>query len=386
MGRCAAGRQARCTIDQNVDEDRLGAYRPADQRPGPRRRRRAEQRRSPASGWGLTAVLAVVAVIVYIIRYDLLPFVFAIAIAFVVEPVVMFLQRRIGWRRSVVAALLAAAIMLLLIGAGYWVGTSAAGDLARFAGTAPQTVSHLLGDLIGPHITLFGRLYTPRELTEAAGSWASAALGGRTFVDLAALGFGSIVGAVLTLVLIPYMMVSGPRLSSGAMWLIPPERRRSVEQLLPKILPALRRYLAGIFGVVSYTAVVAYIGFGIVFGLSNAALLSIALGVLEMVPAVGPLASGVLVALAAFHQQHLATTILLGAFAVALRLSIDNLIGPLILGRAGNVHPVIVIFSFIAGATLFGVVGLILAVPTAVCIRIVLQHYYAEPLKRPAGD
>jgi predicted PurR-regulated permease PerM len=244
-------------------------------------------------------------------------------------------------------------------------------------------LSRLLGDLIGPHMTLFGRLFTPQELTQAAGAWATAALGGRMFVDLAALGFGSIVGLVLTLVLIPYMMVSGPRLSSGAIWLIPPERRRSVEQLLPKILPALRRYLAGVLGVVSYTAVVAYVGFGVLFGLPNAALLSIAVGVLEMVPAVGPVAWGVLVALTALQQQHLATIILLGAFAVALRLSIDNLIGPLILGRAGHVHPVIVMFSFIAGATLFGVVGLILAVPTAVCIRIVLEHYYAEPLERP---
>jgi predicted PurR-regulated permease PerM len=331
-------------------------------------------------------VLAIVAVIVYVIRYDLLPFVCAIAIAFVVEPVVRLLQRRTGWRRAIVAALLAAAIVMLLAGVLYWVGTSAAAQVVRLASTAPQTLGHLLGDVIGPHITLFGRLYTPRELTEAAGAWASAALGGKTVIDLAVVGFGSIVGTVLTLVLIPYMMVSGPRLSSGAVWLIPPERRRSVEQVLPKILPALRRYLAGILGVVSYTAVVAYIGFGLVFGLPNAALLSLAVGVLEMVPAVGPLASGILVALAAVQQQRPATILLLGAFAVALRLSIDNLVGPLVLGRAGRVHPVIVIFSFIAGASLFGVVGLILAVPTAVSIRIVLEHYYAEPLKRPASD
>ena len=64
---------------------------------------------------------------------------------------------------------------------------------------------------------------------------------------------------VLLLVLILYIMVSGPTLAAGAIWLIPPERRRAVERLLPRIIPVLRRYLVGICGVVAYTAVVGWI-------------------------------------------------------------------------------------------------------------------------------
>ncbi|HTV89328.1 MAG TPA: AI-2E family transporter [Stellaceae bacterium] len=347
-------------------------------------RRVAEQPRSPASGWALTAILAVVAVIVYIIRYYLLPFVFAIAIAFIVEPVVRLVQRRTGWRRWIVAAVLSAAIVVLLLAVGYWIGTTAIGDLQNFAKTAPETLTKFVGAIVGQHITMFGHTYTPKELVHTAGAWVAAALGGKTFLSLAMLGFGSIVGCFLTLVLIPYMMISGPRLSNGAIWLIPPERRHSVTQLLPKMLPALRRYLAGILGVVAYTAVIAYIGFGLVFGLPNAVLLSITVGVLELIPAAGPFASGVLVALTAFQQKSMMTIILMGAFAIALRLSIDNLIAPIVLGKAGRIHPVIVIFSFIAGASLFGLIGLILAVPAAVCLRLILQHYYAEPVRKEA--
>jgi predicted PurR-regulated permease PerM len=61
------------------------------------------------------------------------------------------------------------------------------------------------------------------------------------------------------------------------------------------------------------------------------------------------------------------------------------LVGPLVLGHAARLHPVVVIAGFIYGAMLFGVVGLLLAVPAAMCIKIALEHYYAEPIKPEEG-
>ena len=63
-----------------------------------------------------------------------------------------------------------------------------------------------------------------------------------------------------------------------------------------------------------------------------------------------------------------------------LPASIDQLVGPLVLGRAAKVHPVVIIFSFLAGAVLFGAIGLLLAVPVAASIKIVLSIYYSEPV------
>ncbi len=189
-----------------------------------------------------------------------------------------------------------------------------------------------------------------------------------------------IFGAFLTLVLMPYFMISGPRLAGGTIWLLPPEHRRSVEDLLPKIVPILRRYLVGLAIVVSYTSTVAWIGFGPVFHLPDAVLLAFTVGVLELIPVIGPFASGALVGVIAIQQSGIVTAGLLIGFAIALRLSIDNLVGPLVLGEAARIHPVVVIISFVCGAILFGVVGLLIAVPVAVCIKITLEHYYAEPV------
>ena len=195
------------------------------------------------------------------------------------------------------------------------------------------------------------------------------------------IGMGTVAGFILTLVLIPYFLVSGRRLAAGALWLIPPERRGSVEQMLPELVPMLRRYVAGLICVVTYTAVIAYIGLGLIFHVQAAALLSVVVGILELIPVVGPITSMTLIGLTA-SQQSLWSAVFLMAYALALRLSIDNLVGPFALGRAVTIHPVVVIFGFVIGAMLFGIIGLVLAVPTAACIKLVLEQYYAEPIAR----
>jgi predicted PurR-regulated permease PerM len=150
---------------------------------------------------------------------------------------------------------------------------------------------------------------------------------------------------------------------------------------LPKIVPALRRYLIGVVLVVAYTCAVAWIGFGPVFRLPNAVLLALAVGMLEMMPVIGPLSSAALVGIVALQQGSLYEAALLVGFVIGLRLSIDNLVGPLVLGQAARLHPVVIIAAFVFGATLFGVIGLLLAVPAAMCVKIVLEHYYAEPIR-----
>jgi hypothetical protein len=54
------------------------------------------QQRSRVGGWPIAATVAVLAVILYAVRYALLPFVFAMAIAFVTDPLIKIVQRRLG--------------------------------------------------------------------------------------------------------------------------------------------------------------------------------------------------------------------------------------------------------------------------------------------------
>ena len=342
--------------------------------------------RSPVGGWPIAAALAVVAIILYAVRYALLPFVFAAAIGFVADPLIVRLQRRSGAPRWVVATFAYLALLALLGILGYAIGLNAVRDLLQLLSQAPRLVRNLIDQAVGANgIVLFGTTYTADEIVNALGAALRELIALAVVAQIGGLTIGTLFGLALTLVLAPYFMISGPRLAAGAIWLIPPERRHSVVELLPKIIPILRRYLVGIVLVVTYASTVAWIGFGPVFHLANGVLLAITVGILELVPVIGPLASATLVGIVAAQQASLQAAALLVGFVILLRLSIDNLVGPLVLGAATRLHPVVVIAGFVCGAMLFGIVGLLLAVPTAVCIKITLEHYYAEPIKPEEG-
>jgi predicted PurR-regulated permease PerM len=65
------------------------------------------------------------------------------------------------------------------------------------------------------------------------------------------------------------------------------------------------------------------------------------------------------------------------------QLSIDQLLGPIVLGSAARAHPVVVIFCLLAGGALFGIVGVILAVPAALVVRTTLAILYDEAEAAP---
>ena len=91
--------------------------------------------------------------------------------------------------------------------------------------------------------------------------------------------------------------------------------------------------------------------------------------------------SAVAAGLVAFLQAKSVWGILgFAIYLTAIRLSIDQMVGPLILGKAARVHPTLVIFCFLAGGALFGIVGVILAVPAALTVKVVLAGIYGEPL------
>jgi predicted PurR-regulated permease PerM len=61
-----------------------------------------------------------------------------------------------------------------------------------------------------------------------------------------------------------------------------------------------------------------------------------------------------------------------------LRLSIDQLVGPLALGTAARISPVLIMFSFLAGGIMFGIAGVILAVPVMLITKVTLAILYDE--------
>jgi predicted PurR-regulated permease PerM len=87
----------------------------------------------------------------------------------------------------------------------------------------------------------------------------------------------------------------------------------------------------------------------------------------------------VIAGLVALHTASgIMSVVAFAVYATVLRLSIDQLVAPLVLGRAANVHPVLIIFCFLAGAVTFGIAGVILSVPVALTVKATLAELYAD--------
>jgi predicted PurR-regulated permease PerM len=178
-----------------------------------------------------------------------------------------------------------------------------------------------------------------------------------------------------------YFLVSGPGIAEGLFWLVPPKQRPLIHgNIWPQLDPVLRRYFVGVVAVVIFAATASYIGLGVFLKLPHALFLALLTGMLEAIPVVGPIAAAVIAGIVALaHAKGFGLIIGYAIYLAVLRLSIDQLFGPLVLGTAAQVHPVLIIFCFLAGGILFGVVGVIMAVPVALVVRITLATLYDEP-------
>ena len=196
-------------------------------------------------------------------------------------------------------------------------------------------------------------------------------------------GFAAVTGAVLIIVLVFYFLDTGPQLARGALWLVPPEYRAEAAEIAAKIDPLLRRYLLGLLVIVVFATISSWFAIRFALGLPFALLLALLTGLLELVPVLGPMASATLVGLLALERHGFWAVVAFAAYVTAFRLLIDRVVGPVVLGRAARLHPVVVMFAFLAGGLLLGVIGgVILAVPAAAAAKVVLEHYYAQPTRR----
>lgn len=141
----------------------------------------------------------------------------------------------------------------------------------------------------------------------------------------------------------------------------------------------LTRYFFGMIAVVLYATTASYIGLDFFLGIRHAVLLALLTGLLEVVPVIGPTSAAIIAGLVSLQTATGIMSILdYALYATALRLSIDQLFGPIVLGTAAHVHPVLIIFCFLAGGIVFGIPGIILAVPVALLIKSTLATLYGD--------
>ena len=224
--------------------------------------------------------------------------------------------------------------------------------------------------LLNHHITLEEAFQSVPGPGDAMGTVASAL----TFA------FGGVIAIITILILTFYLLVDSDALFAGFARFFPRSERPRVEEVAAKISRKVSAWLNGQFilaGVIGVTSAI-----GLYFlDVPYFYVLALITAVGEMIPMVGPILSA-LPCMAVALTISPRAAILTGLFLLAQQQFESHVLVPKVMERQVGVSAVTVIFALLAGASLLGILGALLAVPTAAIIQVVIQELLDERDRR----
>lgn len=161
--------------------------------------------------------------------------------------------------------------------------------------------------------------------------------------------------------------------------LVPADEKKNAQTIMHDVRRVSQKYLTGLALMIACLWVMYSIGFSIV-GVENAIFFAILCGLLEIVPFVGNL-TGVAITLLMTIAQGGSTNMLIGILIVyaIVQFTQSYILEPMIVGREISINPVFTIVGIVAGELLWGIPGMILALPVLGILKIMCDHI--EPLK-----
>lgn len=193
------------------------------------------------------------------------------------------------------------------------------------------------------------------------------------------VGFGStlangLFGALIVLVLSLYFLAALPAMKKWGYRLAPRSRRPRVAALSEEITRSVGNYVIGQACVALLNATFAFIVMSIV-GVPFAVLLAFVVALLAFIPLVGGLIAGVLVTLISLTEGWQTAAIFAVCYFAYLQFE-AYFISPRIMQKAVAVPGAVAVISVIAGGSLLGVLGALIAIPTAAAILLLLKEIY----------
>ena len=183
-----------------------------------------------------------------------------------------------------------------------------------------------------------------------------------------------LVAVVLAPVLAFYVLADLPRLSEGVRRLVPPRSRSEVVDVTQRILRTVGAYVRGQMLVATFVAVATSIGLALV-GLPFWALVGLAAGLFNLIPFVGPFVGGVLGALIALTVGNGFGQAVAVVVVMVVVQQVDNhVITPGVLSRTVHVHPITIILALATAASLFGILGMLVAIPLLAATKLVVMY------------
>jgi predicted PurR-regulated permease PerM len=324
----------------------------------------------------LIVVCAVLALyVIYLLRKPISWLIIAAFIAVAAAGPVNFLQRHM--RRGFAIALVYLSIILIPIGLGALLIPPLVNQIGDVAANAPQYAQDV-EDYVHKNKTLqdLDNKYdiTGKLKQEAAKLPSKAGDAAKVLGDIGVGFVNRLFAAVTIFILSIFMVAAGPRWTSRFVQMQRPEHAERIERTLRRIANAVGNYVGGALIQATIAGLTSFVMLKIL-GVPFAGPLALVVFFFDLIPVVGATLAAFLVALVTVVVDFPVTTIIWVVFAIVYQQVENYLIQPQIQKRATEIEPFIVLVAVLFGSTLFGIVGALLAIPTAASIQIAVHEF-----------
>ncbi len=334
---------------------------------------------------GLVFALLVGGYFVYRISGVVLAFLLTILLAIILSAPVNYLERR-GLPRTwgVLTVLAGIAIVLWLFGLALVPAVEM--QSRQFAEAFPALLEEALalanrvqgffglGTRIGLNpesLSNVGRqVLTGSAVSTAAGVGLTAA----TVVSLAVVVFISTI----------YLVIRPEPWVNGFVSLFPAGWRQRAREVLQAMYHTVQRWFIGQLTAMTFIAIFWAISLSVI-GIPFGLLLGIFGGLISFIPYVGAMISVIIPILLALISNPFDVVWVILAFVIIQQIE-GNILQPIVMSRAVDLHPALVVFAILAMGTLFGLVGILLAVPLVAALQVLVRELWVQRMDQIGAD
>jgi predicted PurR-regulated permease PerM len=320
--------------------------------------------------------------ILYVARGVIITFIFAILLAYLIDPVVRFLQTHSLFFRNlrgphVLEAYLAFLLCIVLIGHAFAPGLISFNS--KLLKTAPTVIQGLSTGEIAGNI---GQKYHWNDAQQS--QLRQFLIGHRDLIQTLGQNaerstFNALAVAVVVPVLSIFFLAEGKGIADGLIRLFSTEENhQTLSEVADELNLGLRGYIRAKVTLAAWSFAFYSIAL-LLLRFPHPVALGILGAVLEFIPVAGWMVSaGIFIAIGILTHSHwIWIAVLLGIW----RLIMDYFISPRVVGHNLEIHPLLVIFAVMVGGEIDGIVGIYLSIPLMVVARVISRKWFNLALR-----
>lgn len=326
-------------------------------------------------------VLIIIGIIIwflYIVRNILMPFIISAILAYLLFPIVKLLQSR-GMKRIVAVILMYLFFVLIFIGGISLLVPQIVKEVDNLRQNLPGYVNRVktfalnLQDKFEDKYPILERKAIVENSIGKIQDFISKGLSNIP-------NFLSGIFSTFTLIfLIPvitfFFILRGGNAMDKLFEIIPSRYIETTLSIFWEIDEVLGRFIRGQIVEATFVAILSTMGLMII-GVNYAILIGIVAGISNMIPYLGPFIGGSLgVIIGLIQYQHFYIVLEVIVVFSAVQFIDNNFIQPIVMSKGVKLNPAIIIFSVMAGAEIYGIIGMLLAVPVAGVLKTILEIF-----------